>query len=83
MRVISYSLYGSNPRYTDGAISNAKLMKEIYPGWDMRVYYDNSVPMEIIEQMKELQVQLVDMIMGQSAQKTFRFRIWFRIIGTI
>ena len=30
-KTISYSLYGSNPRYTDGAIDNAKLMKEIYP----------------------------------------------------
>jgi FkbM family methyltransferase len=74
MRVISYSLYGSNPRYTDGAIANAKLMKEIYPGWDMRVYYDNSVPMEIIEQLKELQVQLVDMTNSKMNKMSWRFQ---------
>jgi hypothetical protein len=72
--IISYSLFGSNPRYTDGAIANAKLMKEIYPGWDMRVYYDNSVPMEIIEQLKELQVQLVDMTNSKMNKMSWRFQ---------
>eukprot|EP00957_Ditylum_brightwellii_P077912 5921791-Ditylum_brightwellii.AAC.1 len=49
-------------------------MKEIYPGWDMRVYYDNSVPMEIIEQMKELQVQLVDMTNSKMNKMSWRFQ---------
>ena len=30
-RVISMSLYGSNPRYTRGAIENAKLVDKVFP----------------------------------------------------
>ena len=46
--VISYSLYGDNVRYTEGAIANHRLMPIIYPGWKMRVYYDSTVPMDIL-----------------------------------
>ena len=41
---VSYSLYGSDPRYIDGIIENAELMPKIYPGWKMRVYYGKDVP---------------------------------------
>ena len=40
----------------------------------MRVYYDNSVPMEIIEQLKELQVQLVDMTNSKMNKMSWRFQ---------
>lgn len=33
MKVISFALWGSDPRYLNGAIENAKLAKKIYPGW--------------------------------------------------
>lgn len=33
MKVISYSLWGDNPKYLKGAIKNAILAKEIYPDW--------------------------------------------------
>ena len=59
--VISYSLYGSNPRYTDGALANAKLYKTIYPGWVMRVYYENTVPEPVLSKLRDANVQLVDM----------------------
>jgi len=49
--VVSYSLYGSNPRYTDGAVANAQLMPEVYPGWQMRVYYDSTVPEHILTKL--------------------------------
>ena len=39
-RVISYSLYGSNARYIDGAIVNVELMPNIYPDWEIYIYYD-------------------------------------------
>jgi len=31
-RVISYGLYGSNPKYTQGAIRNAELVDTYFPG---------------------------------------------------
>ena len=72
--IISYSLYGSNPRYTDGALANAKLVKEIYPHWIMRVYYDNSVPAEIIRQLKTDGVHLVDMTGSAMNKMSWRFQ---------
>ncbi|MEO0416362.1 MAG: tetratricopeptide repeat protein, partial [Verrucomicrobiota bacterium] len=42
--VISFSLWGKNPRYLTGAIRNAELIPDIYPGWTMVVYHDSSVP---------------------------------------
>ena len=32
-KIISLSLWGDNPVYTQGAIRNAELAKEIYPDW--------------------------------------------------
>jgi len=32
-KIISFSLWGDKPMYTIGAIKNAKLAEEIYPGW--------------------------------------------------
>jgi len=37
-KLISMSLYGNKPMYLKGAISNARLLPEIFPGWTMRVY---------------------------------------------
>ena len=73
-QVISYSLYGSNPRYTDGALENAKLMKKIYPEWTMRVYYDDTVPHNIIEQLRQEDVQLVDMTGSDINKMSWRFQ---------
>ena len=71
---ISYSLYGSNPRYTDGAIANAKLIKTVYPNWVMRVYYDSTVPPKLIHQLQADGVQLVDMSHSNINKMSWRFQ---------
>eukprot|EP01083_Nonionella_stella_P015655 43813_1 len=58
--IVSYSLYGSNPRYTDGT-ANAQKMKLIYQEWTMRVYHDNTVPSDIIRKLHNEGVELVNM----------------------
>lgn len=40
MRVISFSLFGGQPKYDRGAVENARLAAEIYPGWRCRFYCD-------------------------------------------
>lgn len=45
--IISFSLWGDNPKYTIGAIKNAELAQKIYPGWYCYFFVDNSVPKEI------------------------------------
>ena len=44
MKIISFSLWGHDPKYLLGAIKNADLAKEIYPGWVCRFYVGASVP---------------------------------------
>ncbi len=43
MKLISFCLWGDDPKYTEGAIRNAELAKEIYPGWSCRFYVGQSV----------------------------------------
>ena len=55
-KLICYSLWGDNPRYTKGAIRNAELAKLIYPGWTCRFYTGNCVPTGIMD--KDVEVML-------------------------
>jgi protein O-GlcNAc transferase len=59
--IISFSLWGENPKYTIGAIRNAELAKEIYPGWKCRFYIGEDVPNNIIETLKSLESEIVQM----------------------
>lgn len=60
-KVISFSLYGSNPKYCVGAIENVKLQPLIYPGWICRIYHDNSVPEFYLKELESLNAELVNM----------------------
>lgn len=42
-RIISFSLWGSNPRYLRGALHNVIAARRIYPDWTCRFYVDSSV----------------------------------------
>ena len=42
-KVISFSVYGSNPKYLKGAIANAILKKDIYPDWYSLFYVSSSL----------------------------------------
>jgi hypothetical protein len=53
-KVISFSLWGDNPKYTIGAIRNAELTPIIYPGWISRFYCGESVPTDIIKTLISL-----------------------------
>jgi hypothetical protein len=52
-KIISFSLWGDDPKYTIGAIKNAELAKIIYPGWTCRYYIGKSTPIEIINSLIE------------------------------
>lgn len=51
-KIISFSLWGNNLKYTIGAIENCKLAKEIYPDWICRFYIGKSVPNSVVEDLK-------------------------------
>jgi len=72
-KIISFSLYGNDPKYTFGALCNAELRKEIYPDWICRFYCGTSVPQEIIENL--LNYSNTEVIMMDETQK-YSFRMW-------
>jgi hypothetical protein len=61
-KIISFSLWGNHEFYNYGALENALLAKEIYPGWICRYYYLNNCNSRIINELKKLDnVELVEM----------------------
>jgi len=48
-KVISFSIYGDNPKYTVGLLKNIELSEKIYPDWKVFIYYNNTVPVDMIE----------------------------------
>jgi hypothetical protein len=53
MKYISFSLWGTNEIYTRGVIENIKLRDEIYSDWNIVIHHDNSVPISILEEIKQ------------------------------
>lgn len=43
-KVISFSLWGNDPKYLQGAVANTKLALEHYPDWQCWLYCGSSVP---------------------------------------
>lgn len=50
-KLISFSLWGDNPKYCIGAIKNAELASIIYPDWICRFYCHKNVPIETIHSL--------------------------------
>jgi hypothetical protein len=61
MRVVSYSLWGNNPKYNIGALKNAELVSELYPGWQARFYVGTNTPVETINGLHERGAHVIDM----------------------
>lgn len=61
MKIISYCLWGNNPKYTIGAIRNAELASKYYSDWVCRFYISKTVPENIILQLKSFKnVEIVE-----------------------
>ncbi len=60
-KIISYSLYGSNPFYSYGAVVNAKQAHEFYPDWLTRFYVGKSIPQEIICELRNANAEVIPM----------------------
>jgi protein O-GlcNAc transferase len=42
-KIISFSIWGNNPIYKRGLLRNIQMIPHIYPGFTIRVYYDESM----------------------------------------
>ena len=54
MKIISFSLWGNELKYSFGAIKNAKLAQHVFPNWFCRFYIDSTVPLPIIKELDKL-----------------------------
>jgi len=54
MKLISFSLYGSNPKYTQGCICTVNAYKHLLSDYQSIVYVGNDVPQEIVNKLKEI-----------------------------
>lgn len=53
MNIISFSLYGSVPKYCIGAIKNTDLAAQFYPDWTCLFFVTPSVPSDIVKAILE------------------------------
>jgi hypothetical protein len=74
-KLITFSLWGNNPKYTIGAIQNVILAEKIYPDWICRFYLGQSVPEDIITTLEVFKnVEIVKMNeMGNWSGMFWRF----------
>ena len=64
-RVISYGLYGTKDKYTVGAIRNVEMAKLYFPGWTVRFYVTSDVPKHILEKLRSLGAELMEIPSGK------------------
>jgi hypothetical protein len=53
MKIVSYSLYGNNPKYVLGAIENAKFVQSNLPDWTAVFYCGRDVDSEAVETLRK------------------------------
>jgi tetratricopeptide (TPR) repeat protein len=65
-KIIAFSLWGDDPCNVYGALRNAELCEEVYPGWVCRFYCDRSMPVSILNRLQQLgsQVYLMPDVLG-------------------
>lgn len=72
--VIAYSLWGNQAVYMNGILTNAAAAAHLFPEWTMRVYYDDSVPVSVITDLRKMGVQL----MHQTGSSQGNFGLFWR-----
>lgn len=50
-KIISFSLWGDNPKYCVGAFKNCLLAKRHFSEWIVHIHFDDSVPEECLESL--------------------------------
>ncbi|MFG0254458.1 MAG: tetratricopeptide repeat protein, partial [Rhodopirellula sp. JB053] len=72
--IIAFSLFGKHPRYLRGALRNALLAPDLFPGWQLRFYLDDSVPARFVQTLTERNAEIVQMPSGQTMRQKLGWR---------
>jgi hypothetical protein len=75
--VISFGLYGADPKYTQGMIRNAELASKYFPGWVVRAYTDGSSPQAVYDRIRALggEIVVIEGVGGGIAGMFWRFLV--------
>lgn len=73
-QVISYSLWGQQRKYLEGAIANAELAPLLFPEWTCRFYCDQSVSPDVLERLRQAGAEVYLMPGGGSAYQGLGWR---------
>jgi hypothetical protein len=61
-KILSFCVYGDDPKYTIGMLKNIELCPLIYGDeWGVRIYLDKTVPLDMREKYTELGADVIDM----------------------
>lgn len=58
--IISFSLWGSNPKYAQGAVENLKIANKLFPNWICRIYHYDDVPIKYLYELRILGAELIE-----------------------
>ena len=82
-KYFTFSIWGDNPKYLQGAIRNAELAEEIFPEWKCVFYYDSTVPKETIDELSTFKNTIVKEVTDNSFGAFWRFEMMFNNLGVI
>lgn len=86
LQVIAFSLFGPvadgwQARYGDGAASNARLATKVFPGWQVWIYHDDTVPRAILAPLALMpHVRLINM--SAEARLLPNPRVWRFLVAS-
>ena len=75
-RILAFGLWGDRPKYCQGMLENARLAREVYPGWELCLWYWYDVPQGTITRLEEAGVRCVPAYqdsLGLRARGLWRF----------
>jgi hypothetical protein len=82
-KYFTFSIWGDNPKYLQGAIRNAELAEQIFPDWKCVFYYDSSVPKETLDKLSTFKNSIIKEVTDNSFGAFWRFEMMFNNPGVI
>jgi len=73
MKLITFSLWGNDPMYTEGAIANCVLAQQLLPDWICRFYVGTSTNKDVINKLKQYSnTEVIEM----NTEGTMKSMVW-------
>lgn len=74
--VISLTLYGNDRKYLKGAFYNAKLAKEYFPNWELRIYHEDGINHHALREIENEGGKLINVGQTNIYPTMWRFHVY-------